>query len=782
MEVVTGASDVQLRVWALRPPPRTSTNSKELQLTLPPPADSVLVNDTPDTLDNDEAAIYMGSIHRQTNERVSLVQFHPSGKLLGVLAHGSKQVEIYSVRSVEESQKRRKRRLRRRREKKESTSTSANTTEGKQKKKKGILDDESDDEKGLEENVVDEETKDDDVPVDSIKATDEFEFVGILTGSQKIKSFTFSTGLLERGTVARVVLALTTNALEIHTVSLYPTQGTTGMKRLTTLDMYGHPTGIRSISLSSDETMACTISKGAMKVWNVANRSCIRSLPLLSEENSSSRKRREVYGLCCAFLPGNAHVVIGFKEGNLQIVDFPSGDVVFDDPEAHAGAIWSLDVRNDGQALVTGSADHDVKFWDIVLEDSNSEINNGKPSLFLSRVMKMNDDVVAVKYSYSYEPSKRLVAVSTLDSTVKVFFDDSLKFFLSLYGHKLPALAIDCSDDDSLIATAGADKSIKLWGLDFGDTHRTLYGHTDSITDLVFVRRTHNFFTSSKDKTIRYWDGDRFEQILLLSGHKAEVTTLALSKTGAFLLSAGMDRQVRVWERTKDIVFIEEEKERELEKLFDKVDGSQGESSLQRRIGISNNIDDEQDEINPSSTFEPQSEAAVRRSVLSIAGGDRIAEALELADQEIKDNLGKTSANQLSNRNSLLLGLDPPKYVLWVLRTIKSAELEQSLLTLPMSHTERLMHYLVVLLRRGLGVEICSNAAIFLIKVHQNQIVSNRSLGAPLRELRMLIKSRITQDRDMIGYNLAALRAIARISHERKPVTLIEEQNSNNIW
>ena len=226
--LVTGASDVQLRVWALRPPPRTSTNSKVLQLTPlpPPPADSMLVNDTPDTLDNDEVAIYMGSIHRQTNERVSLVQFHPSGKLLGVLAHGSKQVEIYSIRSVEESQKRRKRRLRRRREKKESTSTSANTTEGKQKKKKkGILDDESDDEKELDDIVVDDETKDDDAPVDSIKATDEFEFVGILTGSQKIKSFTFSTGLLERGTVARVVLALTTNALEIHTVSLYPTQG-----------------------------------------------------------------------------------------------------------------------------------------------------------------------------------------------------------------------------------------------------------------------------------------------------------------------------------------------------------------------------------------------------------------------------------------------------------------------------------------------------------------------------------------------------------------------------
>ena len=32
----------------------------------------------------------------------------------------------------------------------------------------------------------------------------------------------------------------------------------------------------------------------------------------------------------------------------------------------------------------------------------------------------------------------RLLAVALLDCTVKVFFLDSLKFFLSLYGHKLP--------------------------------------------------------------------------------------------------------------------------------------------------------------------------------------------------------------------------------------------------------------------------------------------------------------------------------------------------------
>lgn len=45
----------------------------------------------------------------------------------------------------------------------------------------------------------------------------------------------------------------------------------------------------------------------------------------------------------------------------------------------------------------------------------------------------MTDDVLSVKYS----PNGKLLAVSLLDSTVKVFYQDSLKFFLSLYGHKV---------------------------------------------------------------------------------------------------------------------------------------------------------------------------------------------------------------------------------------------------------------------------------------------------------------------------------------------------------
>ena len=44
----------------------------------------------------------------------------------------------------------------------------------------------------------------------------------------------------------------------------------------------------------------------------------------------------------------------------------------------------------------------------------------------------------------------------------QVFFADSLKFFLSLYGHKLPVLAMDVSSDGTLLLTGSSDKNIKV--------------------------------------------------------------------------------------------------------------------------------------------------------------------------------------------------------------------------------------------------------------------------------------------------------------------------------
>lgn len=90
------------------------------------------------------------------------------------------------------------------------------------------------------------------------------------------------------------------------------------------------------------------------------------------------------------------------------------------------------------------------------------------------------------------------------------------QFFLSLYGHSLPVLSMDLSSDSQILATGSADRSVKIWGLDFGDCHKSILAHDDSVTSVVFVPKTHYFFTCGKDGRVKQWDADSFQKILTL--------------------------------------------------------------------------------------------------------------------------------------------------------------------------------------------------------------------------------------------------------------------------
>ncbi len=720
IRLITGSTDGQARVWSIQPSKRHTLSNNSSS---PAIVEDDGVDGGKDNLD--DVCQYMGCLTAPPNvstsaERLSCIHFHPNGKYVGVLHSNSKNVDVYLIRSVQESLRKKQRRLRRRKEK--ASKASNEVAEGNQKakgQKRGILDDPESDNDENDKNE-DEVTKlDQSLDPEMVKASDEFEYFGTVRASHKVKGFIF-VPFKEVGGGVRVVCSLATNALEVHSLarkkeSSEEKAAVVASTKVSTMSMGGHPTGIRAVELSSDDALACTVSKNTTKIWNVEKRSCIQSL-------SPSVNNASCYGLCTVFLPGNTHLVLGTREGHLMVLDIAAGDVVYVEENAHDGAIWSIDMRRPTSqqpavALVTGSADKTVKFWELETQEDSSA-----PMLVHSRTLEMSDDVIAVRYSHSTDPTKRMVFVSTLDSTIKVFFDDTLKFFLSLYGHKLPALAIDASDDDVILASSGADKTIKIWGLDFGDTHRTLHGHEDSVTDLRFVRRTHNFFTTSKDCTVRYWDGDRFEQILALNGHFAEISSLSISRTGAFVMTGGLDRQVRVWERTKDIVFLEEERERELEQMFDGVGREEdGTGRLLMKKGEGKDDDDDED---GEGDDEPQSEAAVKRSVLSVSAGDRIMEALERADQEKNDaaTFRKKNPGKEKTPNPLLLGMEPALYFLWVLKSVKQAELEQSLLVLPLGHVERDLYYLILLLMSGRGVVICARVTVFLVKTHQHQV------------------------------------------------------------
>ena len=76
----------------------------------------------------------------------------------------------------------------------------------------------------------------------------------------------------------------------------------------------------------------------------------------------------------------------------------------------------------------------------------------------------------------------------------QVFFADTLKFFLSLYGHKLPVLCMDISSDAALLVSGSADINLKIWGLDFALCLHTLIGSDSLFT--CFIKNI-SFFQSA---------------------------------------------------------------------------------------------------------------------------------------------------------------------------------------------------------------------------------------------------------------------------------------------
>jgi U3 small nucleolar RNA-associated protein 12 len=57
------------------------------------------------------------------------------------------------------------------------------------------------------------------------------------------------------------------------------------------------------------------------------------------------------------------------------------------------------------------------------------------------RVLELTDEALCCCLG-----GERFLAVGLLDNTARVFFADTFKFFLTLYGHSLPVTCIDISD------------------------------------------------------------------------------------------------------------------------------------------------------------------------------------------------------------------------------------------------------------------------------------------------------------------------------------------------
>ena len=161
---------------------------------------------------------------------------------------------------------------------------------------------------------------------------------------------------------------MSNNSLETYTL---PSPSTTRKSKLPdgktpepskthTLEIPGHRQDIRALAISSDDQVIASAASGTLKIWNARTTACLRTMEC-------------GYAICATFLPGDRHVVIGTKTGELMLYDIAASSLL-SSYKAHNGPVWGVHVKPDGRGLVSGSADKDVKFWDFEMrEDGEGE-------------------------------------------------------------------------------------------------------------------------------------------------------------------------------------------------------------------------------------------------------------------------------------------------------------------------------------------------------------------------------------------------------------------------
>ncbi|XP_024620709.1 WD repeat-containing protein 3 isoform X2 [Neophocaena asiaeorientalis asiaeorientalis] len=719
--LITGASDSELRAWDIaylreigdpeEPEPKKVKGSS------PGTQDTHEAEDG--TLEMDEApedriltCRKAGSIMREGRDRVVNLAVDRTGRILA--CHGTDSVlEVFRILSKEEIQKKIDKKM-------------------KKAKKKAKLNSCKEEEEDLEVNV-------------EMTLQDEIQRVTNIKTSAKIKSFDLIH--TPQGELKAVFL-LQNNLVELY--SLNPSMSAPQTVRTNRITIGGHRSDVRTLSFSSDNIAVLSAAADSVKIWNRSTLQCIRTMTC-------------EYALCSFFVPGDRQVVIGTKTGKLQLYDLASGNLL-ETIDAHDGALWSLSLSPDQRGFVTGGADKSVKFWDFELvKDENS--TQKRLSVKQTRTLQLDEEVLCVSYS----PNQKMLAVSLLDCTVKVFYVDTLKFFLSLYGHKLPVICMDISYDGALIATGSADRNVKIWGLDFGDCHKSLFAHDDSVMYLKFVPKSHLFFTAGKDHKIKQWDADKFEHIQTLEGHHQEIWCLAVSPSGDYIVSSSHDKSLRLWERTREPLILEEERE------------------MQREAEYEESVAKEDQPVVPGET-QGDSYFTGKKTIETVKAAERIMEAIELYREETAKMREHKAICKAAGKevplpiNPILMAygsISPSAYVLEIFKGIKSSELEESLLVLPFSYVPDILKLFNEFIQLGSDIELLCRCLFFLLRIHFGQITSNQMLVPVIEKLKETTISKVSQVRDVIGFNMAGLDYLKRECEAKSEVMFFADATSH---
>ena len=235
---------------------------------------------------------------------------------------------------------------------------------------------------------------------------------------------------------------------------------------------------------------------------------------------------------CCRVGADGAWWVTGGADQLAKIWDPAAPEKPLFELSGHSATVTTLTVNGDSTQVATADAEGGVRLWNPADGTAMGILGGG------------TSPIVALQYRPSAEAPQLLTAED--NGSVKLW-ELPLKDAVPLAGHTEAVTAVAMSADGSLVATGGADASVRLFTPGEDAPPRVLEGQPGPVTSIALNTESGLIASASDTGIMKLWSVADGEDRLSLSGHTGPVHDVAISPKGDMLATAGEDGTLRLW-------------------------------------------------------------------------------------------------------------------------------------------------------------------------------------------------------------------------------------------
>jgi WD40 repeat protein len=272
---------------------------------------------------------------------------------------------------------------------------------------------------------------------------------------------------------------------------------------------------------------------GTVRVWNSADGAAIDLL--LGTKIGANITALKVAGAMALLQTADARLVSrsAFPAWQLSASlggEESGGDSVFVD------RVLSLAFSPDGSLLAAGGGE--------ASRSGQLTLWNTADNSLVHQFVDAHSDTV---YGIDFSADGKQIASAAADKFVKVFDVATKQFIRSFEGHTHHVMDVSWKSDRTTLASAGADNAIKVWNAETGEQARTIATYTRQVTSLAYVGQQDMIVSSSGDKRVFFHTASNGAPAREFKGNSDYVYRTATNADGTIVVSGGEDGIVRVW-------------------------------------------------------------------------------------------------------------------------------------------------------------------------------------------------------------------------------------------